>query len=176
MSAPLPERLDAERMVAARRTFHGSLAVASMKRLAEALANDRGVVKYELEFGAEQPGIRYLGVRAETCVALECQRSLETFEYPLEVDVRLGLIGHEHEEAGLPAGFEPLLLQDGMLYPAQVIEDELLLALPPFPVKPGAEAEPKTWDGERWTSAQPDEAERKQNPFAILRDLKKQQR
>lgn len=172
MSAPLPERLDAERMVAARRTFHGSLPVASMKRLAQALANDGGEVEYDLEFGTEAPGIRCLAVHAVARVALECQRSLETFEHPLEVDVRLGLIGHERDEAGLPAGFEPLLLDAGMLHPAQVIEDELLLALPPFPVKPGAEAEPKTWDGERWTSAQPDDAGRTDNPFAVLRELK----
>jgi uncharacterized protein len=177
MSAPLPERLDAERMVAARRTFHGSLAVASMKRLVEALANDGGEVEYDLEFGTDAPGIRYLSVHAVARVALECQRSLETFEYPLDVEVRLGLIQHERDEAGLPAGFEPLLLEDGVLHPAQVIEDELLLALPPFPVKPGTEAEPKTWTGQDWTSAQPeDEAGRTENPFAILRELKKPQR
>ena len=173
MSAPLPERLDAERMVSARRTFHGALPVASLKRLAEALANDSGEVEYDLEFGTEAPGVRCLAVRAATRVALECQRSLETFEHPLEVDVRLGLIEHEREEAGLPAGFEPLLLEDGMLHPARVIEDELLLELPPFPVKPGAEAEPKTWDGKSWTSARPEEAGRIDNPFAILRGLKK---
>ena len=161
-------------MVAARRTFHGSLALASMKRLVRALANDGGEVEYDLEFGTEAPGIRCLAVHAATRVALECQRSLETFEYPLDVEVRLGLIEHERDEAGLPAGFEPLLLEDGMLNPAQVIEDELLLALPPFPVKPGTEAEPKSWTGEGWTSVQPeDEAGRSENPFAILRELKK---
>jgi uncharacterized protein len=172
MSAPLPERLDAARMVAARRTFHGSLPVASMKRLAQALANDGGEVGYDLEFGMEAPGISCLAVHATARVALECQRSLEIFEQPLDVDVRLGLIEHERDEAGLPAGFEPLLLEEGMLHPAQVIEDELLLALPPFPVKPGAEAEPKTWDGQRWTRAEPGETGRADNPFAILRDLK----
>jgi uncharacterized protein len=174
MSAPLPERLAAERMVAARRTFHGRLPVASMKRLAQALANDCGEVEYDLEFGMEAPGIRCLAVHAAARVVLECQRSLETFEYPLEVEVRLGLIEHERDEAGLPSGVEPLLLDEGMLNPAQVIEDELLLVLPPFPVKPGAETEPKTWDGKGWTSAQPeDEAGRTENPFAILRELKK---
>jgi uncharacterized protein len=172
MSAPLPERLDAERMVSARRTFHGSLPIASMKRLAEALANDNGQVEYDLEFGMEAPGIRCLEVRAAARVALECQRSLEIFEHPLQVDVRLGLIEHERDEAGLPAGFEPLLLEDGVLNPAQVIEDELLLELPSFPVRPGAEAEPKTWDGKGWTSVQPDEPGRTENPFAVLRELK----
>jgi len=178
MSAPLPERLDAERMVAARRSFQGKLPVASMKRLSQALSNDRGEVEYDLEFGMEAPNIRCLALRAATRVALECQRSLETFEHPLEVEVRLGLIKHERDEAGLPAGFEPLLLEEGMLHPAQVIEDELLLALPPYPVKDdpaeqGAEAEQKTWDGKSWTSVRPDEAGGTENPFAILRELKK---
>ncbi|HXS74303.1 MAG TPA: YceD family protein [Rhodanobacteraceae bacterium] len=174
MSAPLPERMDAERMVAARRSFQGKLPVASLERLSAALADARGEVEFDLEFGLAAPATRCLVVRAAARVALECQRSLEIFEYPLSVDVRLGLIRHERDEAGLPAGFEPLLLEDGVLYPTQVIEDELLLALPPYPVKPGAEeAEPKTWDGERWTIAPPDDAERKQNPFAILRELKK---
>lgn len=172
MSAPLPERLDAERMVAARRGFRGSLPVASMKRLAQALANDRGMVEYDLEFGMEAPGVRCLALHALTRVALECQRSLDIFEHPLEVEVRLGLIGHERDEAGLPAGFEPLLLEDGMLHPMQVIEDELLLALPSFPVKPGVEAESKSWDGHGWTGTQPDDAGRADNPFAILRELK----
>jgi len=178
MSASLPERLDAERMVAARRSFHGSLTVASMKRLVQALASDRGEVEYDLEFGMEAPGIRCLALRAATRVTLECQRSLEAFEHPLDVDVRLGLIEDERDEAGLPAGFEPLLLEGGMLNPALVIEDELLLALPPYPMKndPGAEPEPKTWNGQRWTSAQPDDPERRENPFAVLRELKKPQR
>ena len=168
MSATLPERVDAGRMVAARRVFRGRLLVSSLRRLADAIKDDRGEVAYELEFGREPLGVAYLAVRAEARLGLECQRTLEIFEYPLDVDVRLGLIGHEREEAGLPAGYEPLLLENGTLRPAQVIEDELLLALPAFPVKPGSgpvEAEP----GEPAQDAQ----SHADNPFAVLRDLKR---
>lgn len=147
-----------------------------MERLAGLLADDRGEVEFDLEFGLEVPGVRYLAVRASAGVVLECQRSLETFEYPLAVDVRLGMIDKESDEAGLPAGFEPLLLEKGTLQPMQVIEDELLLAMPPFPVKPGIESELKTWDGNSWTTAQPDETGSTENPFAALRDLKKSER
>ncbi|SRR5579885_1485218 len=167
MSATLPERVDAGRMVAARRVFRGRLLVSSLRRLADAIKDDRGEVAYELEFGREPLGVPYLAVHAQARLSLECQRTLELFEHPLDVDVRLGLIGHERDEAGLPAGYEPLLLENGTLQPAQVIEDELLLALPAFPVKPGSEA----------VAEEPDEKAQDvppvaDNPFAILRELK----
>src|SRR5579885_754308 len=167
MSAILPERVDAERMVAARREFRGSLPVSSLPRLSEAIRDNRGTIAYEMEFGREAPGVSCLVVRLRTRLRLECQRTLEPFEHPLRVDVRLGLIEHERDEAGLPAGYEPLLLENGTLQPAQVIEDELLLALPAFPVKPGSEA----------VAEEPDEKAQDvppvaDNPFAILRELK----
>lgn len=168
MSATLPDRVDAGRMVAARREFRGSLPVSSLCRLVEAAGDDRGEVAYELEFGRESPGVPYLALRARVRLGLECQRTLEIFEHPLEVDVRLGLIEDERDEAGLPPGYEPLLLEDGTLQPARVIEDELLLALPAFPVKPGSEAETEA-GGEAVQDAPP----REDNPFALLRELKK---
>jgi DUF177 domain-containing protein len=168
MSVTLPDRVDAGRMVAARREFHGSLPVSSLSRLVEAVKDDRGEVVYELEFGRTALGISYLVVRARARLSLECQRTLDVFEHPLNVDVRLGLIEHERDEAGLPADYEPLLLQDGMLQPARVIEDELLLALPAFPVKPGSESTTEA-PGE----AQQDAPSREDNPFAVLRELKK---
>ena len=182
MSASLPERVDAERMVAGRRSFRGSLPVAALKRLAAVLADDRGEVEYALDFGLEAAHTRCLVVQARARLALECQRSLEVFEYPVEVDVRLGLIADEREEASLPGGFEPLLLEGGSLYPARVIEDELLLALPPYPVKPGplgpdAGAATKSWDGRRWTDAEADVATGPAaHPFAVLGEWNKHKR
>lgn len=174
MSASLPDRLDADRAIAARRSFQGELPLAAMPRLAATLADGRGTVEYELDFGIEALHTRCLALRAKAVLALECQRTLEVFDYPVAVDVRLGLIDHERDEAGLPEGMEPLLLDDGELRPAQVIEDELLLALPAYPVKPGADAETKSWDGKHWVAASAnDEAEPAQNPFAVLGELKK---
>ncbi|MDQ2971393.1 MAG: YceD family protein [Rhodanobacteraceae bacterium] len=170
MSA-LPSRVDAERMVAARRVFHGSLPVASMPRLAAALADDRGEVEYELQFGIDALDTPCVKMHAKAVLILQCQRSLQTFEWPVEIEQRLGLIADECDEAGLPPGVEPLLLDDGTLDPAGAIEDELLLSLPSFPVKPGNEMEALHW--ERGNHAVPVEnAETETHPFAILRELK----
>jgi len=169
MSAPLPERVDAGRMVEARRQFRGVLPVASLSRLREALADVRGLVEYELEFGRDALGVPFVAVRARAGLNLQCQRTLDVFEHPLDVDVRLGVIGHEREEAALPPGYEPLLVEDGVLEPAKVIEDELLLALPAFPVKPGSEPPEEGQEVQQVSR-------REDNPFAVLRELKKKQR
>ena len=167
MNAALPETVDAWRMVQARRLFNGSLPLAAMGRLRDSLAATQGVVTFDLEFGRDDLGVAYVHVRADTALSLICQRTLEIFALPVHIDTRLGLITVEAEEAALPTGYEPLLTSDGALRLADVIEDELILALPVIPVKPGA---PSQMHG--WTEAEePQEAE-PPNPFAVLQKIK----
>ena len=169
MSQALPEIVDAWRMVDARRTFQGSVRLATMSRLASALAVPGDNAEYDLEFGKDQLGVRFLQVRVDAVLPLTCQRTLETFALPVRIDTRLGLITDEADEAGLPEGYEPLLVTDGSLRLADVIEDELILAIPVIPVKPGTEYVPRVWgDAPAETDATPPS-----NPFAALKELKK---
>ena len=172
MSVTLPESVDAWRMVSARRSFEGTLPIASLRRLGEALAGTGGEVSFTLDFGRDDLGTSYVDVRASAPLTLICQRSLEPFVLPVAVHTRLGLIGQERDEAGLPPDCEPLLVaEDGRLRPADVIEDELLLALPLVPVNPDSRLPDEV------TGHDPaqDHAEsgRSENPFAVLRELKK---
>lgn len=156
-------------MVSARRSFNGTLAVASLSRLADALAAADGVIAYDIEFDRDDLGVAYLAIRAQTEVSLTCQRTLEAFVMPVSIDTRLGLITREEDEAGLPSGYEPLLLESAEIRPADVIEDELLLALPLIPVKPGLEESDLIWS----TDPEQAEATPRPNPFAALGSLKK---
>ena len=80
---------------------------------------------------------------------------------------RLGLIRDEADEAALPEGYEPLLVPaDGLLHPAQLVEDELILALPTVPVKPDTDAIEQEWGAD-------EEELRQASPFAVLAGLKK---
>ncbi len=124
-----------------------------------------GDADFDLEFGKDEFGIQYLAVRVDAELPLTCQRTLEVFRQPVHVDQRLGLIGEESEEAALPPGYEPLLITDGAVDLAGVIEDELILALPVVPLKPGAPIE--------WHDDAPEDDEPEPNPFAALEGLKK---
>ena len=171
MSAALPETVDAWRMVTARRSFTGSLPLASLKRLASSLAATQGDVRFELSFDRDTLGVAYVGIQAEAPLTLMCQRTLEPFVLPVRLDSHIGLIVREEDEAGLPAGYEPLLVPgDGVINPAEVIEDELILALPVVPLKPGGVEEEFVW-----SSDEEDEVvEKKVSPFAALQKLKHQ--
>jgi uncharacterized protein len=158
-------------MVAAKRLFDGRLPLSGMPRLRPVLADAEGDCRFEVEFGVDALGVRYVEVRAEADLPLLCQRTLERFLYPVRINQRLGLITDESQEAALPEGVEPLLLDaSGELNPAGLVEDELILAVPVVPIDPASAEIEAVW---------PDEAEEedeKPNPFAALAALKEQKK
>lgn len=167
MNAGLPEYVDAWRMVQARSTFQGTLPLQAMARLRESLASAEGAVGVQIDFGRDDSGVARLRVRADAELPLVCQRTLEPFILPVHVDVRLGLIATEQDEASLPAGYEPLLAEPGKLRLADVVEDELILALPVVPVKPGTS--PVTPD---WNTTEQVQDNVAPKPFDVLRTIK----
>ena len=169
MSAALPEKVDALRAVTTRREYEGRVKLRQLPRLSQALANAEGDIGYRFDFGRDELGIAYLDLELAGELPLVCQRTLETFAWPLRLSQRLGLLRSEVEEAGLPAEYEPLLLIDGEIVPADVIQDEALLALPLIASSPGSEAHAEWID---------DDAEESQSvpdsPFAALAGLKQE--
>jgi len=167
MSSALPERVEIARQAQARRIYEGALPLARMRRLMESLADDQGEARYTVAFGIDELGIQYLDLAVQAGLPLVCQRTLERFVLPVEIRERLGVIAHEAAEAGLPEGCEPLLAPDGTVSIGEVIEDELILALPVVPVKPGAPLE--------WTDPSEEgvAGATRDNPFAALGALKK---
>ncbi|MFC0677568.1 YceD family protein [Lysobacter korlensis] len=170
MSANLPEVFDAWRMVAARRGVEGRLPLSALTRLRGSLLDGDGEVTFSIEFGQDALKVPYAELRIDAELPLECQRSLERFALPVHIEQRLGLIRSESEEAALPPGYEPLLMpEDGMLRPAELVEDELILAVPVVPIMPGSDVVEREWPVEEGGSAEPE----RPNPFAALAALKK---
>lgn len=171
MSTDVPEILDAWRMVAARRGFEGRLPLSSMTRLRDALADaDGDDVAFVLDFDRDALQVPYVELRIKAGLPLVCQRTLQRFVHEVEMVQRLGLVRDEADEAGLPEGYEVLLLaEDGGLRPAELVEDELILAVPLIPVKPGSESVERDWPVST-------EEEVRANPFSALAALKKQDR
>lgn len=163
----VPETLDAWRMVVARRLFEGRMPLSAMSRLAGSLADTAGECGFTLEFGQDVLQVPFVELSIEAGLPLVCQRSLERFVFPVKTVQRLGLIRDESEEAALPPGYEPLLVpEDGQLRPLELVEDELVLALPVVPLAPGSEPVEQTWSaGEEEMQAA--------SPFAALVSLKK---
>lgn len=167
MSASLPPVLDAWRMVAAKRRFEGVLPLSGMTRLADALVDPEGECRFEMEFGRDGVlDLPYVELRIDAALPLVCQRTLERFLHPVSLFQRLGLITDEAQEAALPEGMEPILLEaSGELHPAELVEDELILAIPVVPIDPRSTEVSAEWPADV-------EVEEKPNPFAALAALK----
>lgn len=153
-------------MVGARRGVKGRIPLESLSRLAGSLVDTDGDVVYSVDFDTDELQIPYAELRATTELPLLCQRTLTRFLFPVEIVQRLGLIRQEADESALPEEYEPLLMPaDGMLSANELVEDELILAVPLVPVKPGTTAMEADWPI-------PDADKERTNPFAALSALK----
>ena len=163
----VPDAVDAWRMVTTQREFEGRIPLAAMTRLRDSLLEPEGDVRYVIAFGTDASRLPFAELRIEAELPLECQSSLQRFVLPVRLVQRLGLIRDEADEAALPEEYEALLVDaDGMLKPAELVEDELILALPVVPVSPEAEAVEREFVPSAEEIAQA-------NPFAALAGLKK---
>ncbi|MGA8278572.1 MAG: YceD family protein [Rhodanobacteraceae bacterium] len=134
-----------------------------MPRLCELLASFGGDVTYDLEFGNDALGTASLAVRVEAGLPLVCQRTLRIYIQSVTVDQRLGLIVDAGQEDALLEGYEPVLMVDGRICLHDVVEDELILAVPLVPLSPGPPLD--------YATGPTDDAEH--GPFAVLEKLKK---
>lgn len=159
-------------MVSARRIFTGRVPLSAFARLAGLLADTEGDCRYEIEFDRDRSGLATMQIFVEAELPMQCQRTLERFLFPVAVRQQLGLLADESEESALPEGVEPALVgPDGALHLLELVEDELILAVPAFPVRPGsAEVEAVWTDAE--AEIEVEEAEPRTNPFAALAALK----
>jgi uncharacterized protein len=114
-------------------TLSGELDIDKLTRLKSLLHSDSGSVRATLRFRQRGDGWLQseLGLRA--AVELVCQRCLEPFRQELAEQVNVVLADGDSLPATVPAGFEPFELEGGRLQPVQLIEDELLVALPLVP-------------------------------------------
>jgi uncharacterized protein len=131
---PLPEKLKLWQIAAENGSLNGTLALAALPRLVATLNRSEGQVAMALTTGIDAQGIRFIKGVLHAEVELICQRCLGLLRWPLAVTVSLGLARDEAEIDRLPDEYEPLLLAEGgRIAVTDLVEDELLLALPQIP-------------------------------------------
>jgi uncharacterized protein len=115
--------------------LQGAWPVADFPRLRDALRADGGALRYELEGLPEAQGRPALRLRLEGTLQLTCQRCLGALEFPLGIEVTLQLAASQAEMDAEPLEAEgPERIVAGREMPVHdLIEDELLLALPIAP-------------------------------------------
>lgn len=174
-----PLRLDVAAFADEGAQLSGRWPGASLTRLAESQSPPQDVALPEVVWSAQGERRAVTGGEAELWLALQvqapvwltCQRCLQPYELPLALDRRLRFVRGEAQAEALDAETEDdVLALSRSLDLRELVEDELLLALPivprhevcPQPLPMAVEADPL-----------PEGEVERPNPFAALQGLKR---
>ncbi|HEX7027795.1 MAG TPA: YceD family protein [Gammaproteobacteria bacterium] len=173
MSDRLPDRLFPRKYADKSAKIEGCWPVDECVRLPELVEKLTGI-ELELQFVRQTSGRIVIDGRLKTELQLICQRCLRSLAWPLDVPLHLAVCGNERDFATLPAGYEPLEVdEDGGITTRQFVEDEVIIRLPAAPAHADiSQCDPdmlhrsKEFD----VSSRADESGgKKQNPFAVLK-------
>jgi len=168
MSGRLPDQVDLHRAVAGAWSFAGTIALREMPRLRSVLCEPAGEARFTIVFGRDREGRATVRGTLRAMLPLQCQRCLRPFGFPVAVDFALAVVTRSEQTDELPEHYDPLLSEDGAVQPRELIEDELLLAVPLIPKHPSEQC------AEAAMRPAEDGAETRQaNPFAVLADWRR---
>jgi uncharacterized protein len=167
MSARLPVHLDPFRAADEGLELSGPLELRHAGRLAEALSEAPDRAELVLRFRRDEAGQARARGRVSARVVAECQRCLEPMPLALAGEIDLVFARSDAEAARVQEAAEPYLVTSERLRLADLVEDELLLCLPPAPRHEDAAACRPV------PPPQGDEPEiTRESPFAVLEKLK----
>ncbi len=170
MRDKLCKRYQVQKEVARKGCFEGEIALSEMARLGELLHSGptqqgNRSVTLNFEFVRNDCDTPMLVGQLETSLELECQRCLGSLELPMKLDFRLMIDtgGERLRDSNL----DTLHSDDGNIDIIEVVEDELILAIPLVATHAD------TACNENWPVSEPNpETGTEENPFAVLQQLK----
>jgi uncharacterized protein len=170
MQDKLRKRYQVQKEVTQSGRFEGEIELSELKRLGEMLypgsaAQRERKIALSFEFTRSEFDVPMLAGHLQTRLALECQRCLQSLELPMDLDFKLlvdagdDIVGHGSEDT--------LYSEDGYIDITEVVEDELILAIPLVALHADSACN-SNWQA----SASATESTKPENPFAVLQQLK----
>jgi uncharacterized protein len=161
----LPEFIEPIRLADKGARLTGKIELSRMPRLGSSLCDTDGTVFIDLSFSKNKGGVRYINGVLKTELSVICQRCMEPMSLVISTEVNLELINSLAAAARMPHNYEPLLVNAEPISLVELIEDELILALPLSPLHPENECGAVGLVKDVTVHATP-------NPFAVLSKLK----
>lgn len=166
--AHIPHRVDALKLIDNNQQLVAKIDSSELSRLNEAVERCVSPVSCVLSFERDEERHKLLVGSCSIDVLMTCQRCLESVEVKVSSQFKLGLVFNDEQAQQLPKRLEPAELDEhGGLDVWTVIEDEVLLSLPMFPVHPEDQCQFQQPEPEKTISN-----EKRPNPFDVLAQLK----
>ena len=168
----IPVTIDPYRTAQKRSSFDGILQLQNLTRLSEQLCNTDGDVAVVIHCGNDEQGLVYIEGEAHCTVQVRCERCGD--EMTLNIDSSFAYTpvkGDDSAQEEIPQRYDVIETDEhGEVNLRQLVEDELILALPLFPMHDEGQCDPNKLQMS-WGVIEPEPE--KPNPFAILQELKK---
>ena len=165
----LPVTIDPYKSAQRRLECEGMFQLAEMNRLLEACESTAEQIEVSFKFDVDELRLVVISGKGKASVGLICQRCNDAYEHELEIDFQFSPVKNAEGAADLPSYYDAIELdENGEVNLRELVEDELLLAIPLIPRHEldACEGEADTTWGEL-----PEELD-KPNPFDVLKQLK----
>jgi len=171
LTEPLPATLDVRKAAARGVSVSGTLKPLNLQRFRPLLASDDGAVEAELTFSRDEENRHVIHVAVEADVTVTCQRCLEPMSQHLISENLLAVMWTDEQAAHLPRHLDPLIVAEEACSLWELVEDELILAMPPFSYHDTEDCRESIAG---FSAPVPEEvtAVEKPNPFNVLAQLK----
>lgn len=165
---PLPVTIRPLKLARQQGKLKGYMPLQQLPTLMADCLDDSGRLEADLQLDMQGRWPVMTGTVKAT-VKMTCQRCLEAVDVPLQTRLALGFSQSEEALGELPDALEPYLLEEEEIPLADVLEQELILALPIVAYHPACQqAEYQTVP--ETVVSEPE----KPNPFKVLEQLKGQ--
>lgn len=167
----LPVHIDPVSFAERGKQLLGKIKIDEMSRLSEILLDDSGEIEIDLTFDKEGRVPTIVG-KIKAKLLIECQSCAESFALSVDKQFKLGLVQSLEQADRLPSDCDPLMIQNEKIVLAELIEDELLLALPDFPKHPDVCLDLSEQEVFKQVEEVDNEPVKSNNPFSVLAKLK----
>lgn len=130
MPTEIPHLVEPYKLVELNQQLTGVLDLGKLTRITEFFGSQSNKLDYSLVCEKDEAGTLFLHLSIETAISLTCQRCMQLFEYPVVRETTMQVAETEEAARELPEDIEPILLDENRLDLVELLEDELMLAIP----------------------------------------------
>lgn len=170
----VPVYVDTRRIFQQEAVVGGFVELERLPRFRQSLVSDEAEIQVELRFCEGDSGYREIHGHLQARVEVACQRCLEPMAIDLADQLSLALVRDDEQASRLKPELDPWICPDIKLVLADLIEEQLILSLPIVAAHEEGHCQADTGAAELTAdTGEGIEEEVKENPFAILEQLKK---
>ncbi len=154
-------------------TIFRKLPLVSFPRIVEVLGESDGLVDVEMQFSRDEQRRCIVQGHLQTQAEVVCERCLNPVKQPVVSDFTLCVVVSDEAARDIPKEYDPLIVEGQALDIGDMVEEEILLALPMFSYHDDPQC------GVGMTPAAPEPRDeglenkvQKPNPFEVLSTLK----